>query len=164
MIDEPLVTGADLVGFRGAPFADAVVRAASDGIRAECGWHIAPSIQQTVKLPGGGPVLAVESLHVTAVASITDRDGAPVEGWEWFQDGTIERHSGVFPRWVTVVFTHGYTVCPRELLPVVAERAGAGAAGRIKSEALSGRSVVLEGGYDPASHGVLAKYRLEGGP
>ena len=161
---EPLVQDTELNGFRGAPFPSNVVEAAAESIRTDCEWHIAPSIQETLKVRGGGSVLLLPTLHLTAVASIVDNHGYLVEGWEFFEDGTIERHTGAFPRFVTVTFTHGYTQCPRELLQAIAERAASGAAGRIKSEALAGRSVALEGWYDPATEGALVKYRLSGRP
>lgn len=163
MVDVPLVASADLSGFRGAPFAASVAEAAAESVRAECAWHIAPSVTETVKLRGEGGVVLLPSLRVTGVASITDADGNPVEGWEWWPNGVVEV-SGSFPRIVNVTFTHGYESCPKELLPIIAERAQSQASGRIKSEALAGRSVSLEGGYDPVTSVVLARYKLNGGP
>lgn len=159
-----LIQAADLVGFRGAPFAAAVLAAAAESVRADCEWHIAPSVTETRKLRGGDRVLILRSLRVTAVTSILDADGNAIDGWDWWENGVVERRSGVFPKSVTVTFTHGYTTCPKELLPIIAERALSQASGRIKSEALAGRAVSLEGGYDPAGSGVLAKYALNGRP
>lgn len=159
---EPLIQVTDLLGFRGAPFAGNVTQAAAESIRTQCEWHIAPSVEETVKLRAGGSVVLLPSLHVTAVASVTGNHGTAVTGWEWFPNGVLEKPDG-FPAFVTVTFTHGHPTCPVELLPIIAERAVSQASGRIKSEALAGRSVSLEGGYDPASAGVLAKYTLNGG-
>jgi hypothetical protein len=163
MVDAPLVDVADLSEFRGAPFTAVVVGAAADSVRSECGWHVAPSASEVVRLRGGSRVLLLPSLHVTAVASITDGDGNAVTGWDWFENGVVELPSSSFPRVVSVTFTHGYESCPQALLPIIAERASAQASGRIKSEALAGRSVSLEGGYDPVAAGVLARYTLNGG-
>lgn len=160
MVDAPLVEAVDLSEFRGAPFTLAVVGAAAESVRDECGWHIAPSAMESVRVRGGSRVVLLPSLHVTDVASVVDGDGVAVTGWDWFENGVLELPSGVFPRVVSVTFTHGYASCPRALLPIVAERASAQAAGRIKSEALAGRSVSLEGGYDPVTAPVLARYKL----
>lgn len=164
MVNVPLIAAADLAGFRGAPFSAQVTEAAAESVRSECDWHLAPSVTETVKLRGGGGVLILPSLRVTAIASITGVDGTVVDGWEWMPNGVVERMAGAFPRFVNVTFTHGYDACPKELLPIIAERAQSQASGRIKSEALAGRSVSLEGGYDPATEGALAKYRLNSRP
>lgn len=163
MVNEPLVTDADLTGFRGAPYPASVLGAAYESVRDECGWHIAPAVEQVVKLRGGSSVILLPSLCVTAVASVVDFDGLTIDGWEWYPNGVIESGSGTFPRTVTVTFTHGYATCPKALLPVIAERAQSQAAGRVKSESLGGRAVSLEAGYDPATEAALAKYRLNYG-
>lgn len=162
MANVPLVVAADLTGFRGAPFATQVVEAASESVRSECDWHVAPSITETVKLRGGGGGLILPSLRVTAVASITGVDGTVVDGWEWMPNGVVERTAGAFPRFVNVTFTHGYTACPKELLPIIAERALSQASGRIKSEAAGGVSLSVESSYDPVGAAVLSRYRLPG--
>lgn len=158
-----LIQAADLNGFRGSPFADNVAEAAAESVRAECGWHIAPPVTETLKIRTYGSVILLPSLHVTAVTSVTDSAGTLVTGWELFEGGILEFFTDT-PAYVTVTFTHGYPVCPKELLPIIAERAVSQASGRIKSEALAGRSVSLEGGYDPAASAVLARYKLNGRP
>lgn len=163
MVDVPLIDSVDLAGFRGAPFSPAVVEAAAESLRSECGWHIAPVAEDTVRLRGGGSILLLPSLRVSGVASVVDGEGVAVTDWEWFESGVLERAGG-FPRVVVVTFTHGYDWCPRELLPVIAERASSQASGRIKSEALAGRSVSLEGGYDPITDRLVSRYKVNGGP
>lgn len=159
---EPLIQPAELNGFRGAPFPGNITEAAAESIRTQCEWHIAPSLDATLKVRAGGSVILLPSLHVTAVASVVDNHGTAVAGWEWYPNGILERPAG-FPAFVSVTFTHGYPACPKELLPIIAERAVSQASGRIKSEALAGRSVSLEGGYDPDAARILAKYTLFGG-
>lgn len=159
----PLAAAADLVDFRGAPFPDPVTQAAGESVRSECGWHIAPQLEQTIKVrTGGADTVLLPSLKVFAVLSVVDRDGAAVAGWEVYEDGVLERPGG-FPDIVTVTFVHGYTSCPKDLLGIIAERASASAGGRVKSEALAGRSVQLEGGYDPITQTTIAAYRLSWG-
>jgi len=159
----PLVAVSDLVGFRGAPFPAAVTQAAAESVRSECGWHIAPRIEQTIMVrTGGGDTVLLPSLQVAEVASVTDRAGAAVDGWEVWSNGILERPGG-FPRTIVVTFTHGYTACPKDLLGIIAERASAQAAGRVKAESLAGRSVQLDGGYDPLTQTIINAYRLTGG-
>jgi hypothetical protein len=161
---EPMVVVSDLAGFNGGPFAAPVVDSAADSIRDECGWHIAPEVTDVMKFRGeGSAVILLPTLKLVSVISVTDRDGHPVGGVDWLENGILECAGG-FPPYVEVTFVHGYRVCPRSLLAVVAERAAARSKGRVKSEALAGRSVSLEGGYDSATSAVLAKYRLRGGP
>lgn len=158
---DPLIQPADLVGFRGAPFSAKVTSAAAGSVRAQCEWHIAPVVTETKKLRADGTVLLLPSLHVTEIDSIVDVDGNEITGWDWLPEGIIERLAG-FPRFVSVTFTHGYTACPEELLPIIAERALAQASGRVKAESLAGRSIQLEPGVDPTSASVLGKYALNG--
>lgn len=162
----PLATAAELAGFKGAPFEDSVVHAAGESIRDECGWHIGPSARTTVRYRGvkgaTAPIIILPTLRLTNVLTVTDKAGNPLDGLDWLENGVLERDGG-FPPWVEVTFQHGYDSCPKALLPIIAERAAAASRGRIKSEALSGRSVSLEGGYDPASSAVLSKYKLRGG-
>ena len=45
------------------------VRAAQGAVRRYCGWHVAPSITETLRLDGyGGRVLTLPSKHITAIA------------------------------------------------------------------------------------------------
>lgn len=159
----PLVQPADLGGFRGAPFEETVVTAAGESIRSECGWHIAPALEQTTRIRTGRlDTVNLPSLHVVDVVSVLDRDGAPVTGWDWWEHGVLDRPGG-FPETITVTFRHGYEACPKDLYGIIAERSGSQATGRIKAEALMGRSVQLDGGYDPNTPAILAGYRLNPG-
>lgn len=160
---EPMATASSLAGFNGGPFTDAVVAAAGDSIRDQCGWHIAPEATTTMKFRGDGRLILLPTLRLTDLTSVKDRDGNLVEGVDWFENGILERADG-FPSYVEVTFRHGYRTTPRSLLPILAERASASARGRVKSESLAGRSVSLDGGYDPLSEGTLAAYTLPGRP
>lgn len=158
----PLAQAQDLAAFRGGPFHADVVTAAAQSVRSECGWHIAPSIEQKIAVrTGGSDTVLLPSLRVTAVTAVTDRRGGTVDGWEAWSNGILERPGG-FPDAVEITFTHGYETCPPDLLPIIAERAAAQASGRIKAEALAGRSVQLEGGYDPVTQTTLNAYRIAG--
>src|SRR5690242_2309236 len=104
----PLVSAAALDGFRGAPFADPVVEAAAETVRADCGWHIAPVATQTVRLRTGRmDSVNLPSLRVLEVLAVTDRDGNPVTGWDYWEHGVLDRPGG-FPDTISVTFRHGY--------------------------------------------------------
>lgn len=159
----PLVSAAALAGFRGAPFPETVVEAAAETVRADCGWHIAPEVEQTIKVRTyGADNVNLPSLKVAEVLSVVDRDGTPVTGWEDWENGMLERPGG-FPETIVVTFRHGYPSCPKDLHGIIAERSGSQVTGRVKAESLAGRSVQLDGGYDPNTPAILAAYRLEPG-
>ena len=160
----PLADTAALAGFRGGPFQSAAVEAAGDSIRAYCGWHIAPVIRERRRLRVEGDLLLLPSLRVQDVHAVTTAAGAEVPGWEWEGDAVVRLPRHTRMRVVDVEFTHGWLDCPPALRPVLAERAAASAAGRVKQESIGGRSVVLEGGYDPAGNAAVDRYRLPGRP
>lgn len=98
-------------------------------VRSFCGWHIAPSRTETVSVRGrGSKTLLLPSLHVTAIASVTD-DGALLvddEDYTWSDAGVITHESTFGTGLVTVAFTHGHTTPPAEveaIVQAVAQRA-----------------------------------------
>lgn len=157
MVD--LATVDDLAGLPGGPFSPEAVRAAGEIVRRMCGWHVAPSVTETILVDSpGGDVLWLPSRHVTDVATVRDMTGSdPVDltGWRWSEAGLL---SGRFPagfRAVEVTLTHGYPSCPADLLPVVADRTRR----RVMAESLGARSVT----YGTESNHLLdslAGYRL----
>lgn len=163
MEDEALAVAADLAGFKGAPFSPQIVEGAADSVRSDCGWHIAPLLTTTKKMRGGGTVLILPTLNLVEVVSIKTTSGADVTDFDWLDNGVIERRHG-FPRFVEVVFRHGYEKCPPALLGVIAERASSGSYGRVKQESIGGRSVSLDSGYDSVGGAVVQKYTLPGRP
>lgn len=91
-------------------------------VRDYCGWHIAPNRDETITVDGsGGRILDLPSLHVTAVASVTE-DGTLLEptSYVWRDWGVIER---VGCAWgtgkVEVELSHGYTPVPPNITAVV---------------------------------------------
>lgn len=160
-----LVEASALVGFRGGPFPSSAVQAATDAVRTECGWHIAPVITQAARLRVEGDLILLPSLRVHEVLTVTTANGAAVTGWQWEGDAVVRLPShcrGL--RVVDVTFRHGYSACPPALLPALAERAAAHTGGRIKQESLGGRSVSLEGGYDPTTTAAMDRHRLHWRP
>lgn len=163
MVNVALADASELAGFKGAPFVPATVEGAADSIRSDCGWHIAPVVTTVKKMRGGGVVLILPTLNLVEVVSIKTSDGTVLSGFDWLDNGVVERRHG-FPRFMEVTFRHGYEKCPPALLGVIAERASSGSYGRVKQESLGGRSVSLDSGYDSVGGAVVQKYTLPGRP
>jgi hypothetical protein len=124
------------------PVAPAPTDQAVAAVRAYCGWHIAPARTETLTVDGpGGNTLCLPTLHVTAVAKVTENgtDLDPDTGYNWSEAGIIRRSwstnttSGYCGWWTTnlrgisVELTHGYTEWPIELagiIQAVADRIG----------------------------------------
>lgn len=116
--------------------------AAVAAARAFCGWHIAPSVTQTVTLDGGwSSVLILPSLHVTAVASVVN-DGTPITAPDWSPAGMVRRGDcGVWSgkyQGVTVTFTHGYDRLPMDLQAVLTTMASRGVTAPQGSQLVAG--------------------------
>lgn len=123
-----LALPADLVDFPGAPFPPSIVEAACEAVRRDARWHIAPPVTETVTVDsGGGTLLVLPTLRMTAVTEVRDVTGDAPEvltGWRKSSAGLLYRSSGwpVGLAAVEVDLTHGHDVCPPELLPVIAAR------------------------------------------
>lgn len=139
-----------LVGVPTPGLEPELVLAAAAQVRGICGWHIAPSLTETVKLPWerrGRYVLP--SLRVTAVTSVTVNGTAVA--FDWSPNGQLQiaptfgsfglpsaNGPGLWTgglRGVAVTFTHGYAVCPDDVRQVVLSRAGRLGSERVRSEA-----------------------------
>lgn len=128
--DGPLLSGIDLDGYPGAPFAPNIALAVGESIRSEAGWHIAPSVTETLTLEGnGGRWLILPTLYLTAVTEVrdvTDPDSPVVLG-DWsaaktprFRAGCLRRDCGWPCTDLEVDIVHGYDSCPSDLLPAAA--------------------------------------------
>jgi hypothetical protein len=166
----PLVLPDDLEDFPGAPFADSVVRAAGESVRADAGWHIAPIITETVTVDGPGPngLLLLPSLRVLSVAAVTDLTGdnpVQLDGWRLAGSGMLLRRQG-WPSGAAaleVVLTHGLDETPAELFPVVAARCQRSSVNSvIAQESLGARSVSYNvGRLEPETNdSALDRYRI----
>lgn len=108
------------------------MRAAAEEVRNYCGWHIAPSVTETIDklIIGSQGIILVPSLYVTDVANVVVDDNQVLDqrGYHWFQQGFIETRSPVYRHGFSglagagspvcsVTLTHGYQTCP---LPVKA--------------------------------------------
>lgn len=106
-------------------------------VRTYCGWHIAPSREETVVLDGpGSQVLLLPSLYVTAIASVVEAgvELDPANDYQWSRSGVVNRWYGAtWPdagtcghgwwtsqlRGIEVTMTHGYETVPVEVTGVV---------------------------------------------
>lgn len=167
----------------GASVTQDQVDTIAEGIRLECGWHIAPVITETIKVDSDGTsVLRLPTRKMTGLTSVTDTaTGEPIlvnpeTGWsaagllslgdEGFIPGRSWSSSyrpgfGRFPagfRAVTVTFSHGYEVCPSDILRYIVSASRS----RIIAETLVGRSVTFSPGSSDifAASTTLDKYRL----
>jgi len=120
---------------------DLLLSIASELIADEAGWHIAPSVTETLRLDGpGGTVLNLPSKHVTNIEEIAwaDRRLAepivyPTANYVWNKAGIVELTDSHAPWWlswtpddvlpgypgwptlvdsISVTLTHGYAEPP----------------------------------------------------
>lgn len=160
----PLVESDDLENFPGAPFPADVISSASQGVRAAAGWHIAPVLVETLTLDhDGGRVLWIPTGKLLAVSEIRDVSGSTprvLSGWSVsLRLGLVERRS-----WpcgfsaIEIDIEHGYSECPEDLLPVIAD----GAQRRVRQQTAGPFSVTYATDSDEGSPfaAALARYRL----
>ena len=158
MVDEPLASMPEGVD-------EAAWDAACAAVRAYCGWHVAPSVTQTITVDGpGGSLLFLPTLHLTDVSSITS-DGTAVTDPEWSEAGMVRGSWTERFRGVTVTMTHGYTSCPDEIVGVLREAADRGVEGSAVSQVGQVRAGGVGGVPGAASfmleqRAVLDRYKL----
>lgn len=154
-----------LNSFRGAPFPPEAVESAVDSIREQCGWHIAPVREDTVDVyTVGRREFMLETLLALEVSEVRDADNPNAEPFTGRlrvqRNGRVVALSGRLPEYARVTFTHGHEAFPGGLLPVVADRANAWSAGRIRSESLASRSISVDAGVDPLTEPMIARFRV----
>ncbi|MDZ7910807.1 MAG: hypothetical protein U5O16_03075 [Rhodococcus sp. (in: high G+C Gram-positive bacteria)] len=137
---------------------------ASGAVRAYCGWHVAPVVEEKIVLDGhGGTVLDLPTLRLVSINEVKVQ-GAVVPDVEWSGDGMLR---GQWPdRWrsIEVDMRHGYDA-PADLLGVVLD-----AAARAVNSELGGHAETIGPFSFSASEGstalfdhelrVLDRYRL----
>lgn len=147
---------------------------AEAAVRAWCGWHVSPVIEETLTLDGNGTNrLALPSNMVHAVNELLV-DGMPVEGFSFSRDGWIQLPAGCItprrPGCITAVITHGWDSVP-DVQKVIADftaRAAMGAPGSIASQRAGTQYVAYAthngeatgGGLLSTEKALLEKYKL----
>lgn len=115
--NDPIVFTSDLDQFQ-AGDAQAALEDWTAEVRGFCGWHVTPSVTETITVDGSGRgLIMLPSLHVTAVTSVTE-DGVALlpADYTWNAAGCLARVGTRF--WstaassVTVTFTHGHASAP----------------------------------------------------
>lgn len=105
---------------------DTLIEWASSEVRSYCGWHIAPSLSETITRDSdGGKVLFLPTMYLTDITELTI-DGDEVDDIDaavsWSEFGLVRRTSGqCWPdayRSVTLKITHGYQDTPGEIAKV----------------------------------------------
>lgn len=150
-----------------------LLAAASDVIRSECGWHIAPVIDDQIVT--GGPyahLLFLPTLRLVELLSLTsDGDTVDLADVRWSDNGVLEGHWSHRRGSVTVNFRHGYDQVPagmKALACAVAARAALSPTG-ITREQVGSVSVTysqtapgVAGGITLLEHekSYLARYSL----
>ena len=143
--------------------ADFWLAAAHDSVRRECGWHVAPVIEQTLVLDGGGgDTLLLPSRRVVELLEVLN-DGVDVTADVDFSTaGILELRGGRWTRRlgrISVKLRHGWEL---EEVPEVAAliatlaRRGASSPGIVAQQAVNGASVgYLTAGGAPISIPLL---------
>lgn len=164
-----------------------IVRSAGEIVRDYCGWHISPSIAETIGKVriGGQGIIMLPSRYVTAVSSLTITSPAGdvlLDGttdYDWYQSGYIEAKTPLWrygygqyghstPGLASVALEHGYDECPLPVKSVVFElmqTASVETAGNVKAIASPGYHIQW-GNLDGATLNAgqisrLSKYRIE---
>lgn len=139
-------------------------------VRDYCGWHIAPSQTDTVRIYGtplGQPVL-LPSMYVTAIVSVTDQ-GTLLDPsvYDFEQAGILRRIDGYL--WSTgdgvieVTFTHGYTDVPPAVTRAVQSIASQLPNG-LRSRSAGPFSESYFNDLSPMDRASLSRYRIPVGP
>jgi hypothetical protein len=148
---------------------------ASALIRSYCGWNLYPSTSETLTVDGSGAaVLALPTLHVSAVTSVKEDgealtlDTPAIQGdYEWSASGFLRRIGASWTtklRGVVVVATHGYADAPLEVQAVCLQAAARAVADPFgaKREFAGGVQVdyTVPGGLSDMEKLVLDRHRV----
>lgn len=115
----------------GANRAQEYLAAAEQAVRAYCGWHVAPVVDEALTLDGSGTnTLFIPTLRVVAISAITNGDQVlDPATLEWSADGFARLPYGQLwtdkLRGVNIQLRHGYQAAPDlvEIIRAMAARA-----------------------------------------
>jgi len=142
---EALTTRDEFYAFTGMTLpedrVDLLLDIASGIVRARCGWHIAPSVTETLTVDGSGSsLLALPTLHLTALSSVTeDGEVVDLDDVQWSTVGLLTRATAWTTRLngVSATITHGHTTAPAAVVGIVlmaAARASASPTGVVREQ------------------------------
>lgn len=155
----------DLAGLPGAPFEDEAVTQAGEAIRNALGWHLAPSVEETLTVDSpGGVNVYLKTKYLTDVAEVRDvTAGTVLTGWTFTRLGRMRRRSG-WPCDHVLEFdvTHGLEDCPDELLPIGAAiaRSGSSSSNVLKARTAGPFREEYADGFSQGQMGVLDTYKI----
>lgn len=88
---------------------EAKLAAVSAAVRSYCGWHVAPALECSCELDGGGATLWLPCMGVSTVSSV-EVAGEPCEGYQWAPRGELRLPSRAPDalRCVSVAFVAGF--------------------------------------------------------
>lgn len=137
-------------------WADAVAK-----VRGYCGWHIAPVVTEDIVLDGpGGPVVALPTLRLVDLVSITD-DGSAVTDPEWSRSGIVRRYHWTHKyRGITATIEHGYDAWPDDLTQATLELVNAPTTARVSSVTSGTHQVSFATSAETPTSDTLDRYRL----
>lgn len=154
------------------------LQAAQASVRRFCGWHVAPSLTETVTVDAyGGRTLLLRTKHLTGLESVLVDDEDVTDRVRWSPAGILTLRAGCWPDdvgAVTLNMTHGYGAeeVPDvvALIATIAKRASS-QPGIVASQSVNGASVsFLTAGGAPLSvpllgieKDALEAYRLNWG-
>lgn len=170
----PIALPTDLDNYQSGDQQTLIDQATAE-VRRYCGWHITPSVTESVTVDGSGHTfVSLPSLHVTAVTAVTE-NGVLLDSssYEWSTIGQLWRPwpwTGHY-RSVTASITHGFPDVPEDVRAVVlavAARAKASPDGVTRrqtgavSESYSQTGFNVAGGVSLLQHekDALARYKL----
>jgi hypothetical protein len=140
-------------------------------VRAHCGWHIAPSVSETVNVwsPDGCAVF-LQTLNLTAITTIVQDSVTLASSSYIFETyGTVRTVPGSYFSKLTrlaVTFVHGYTELPDDVKNVVlglAQRSISDTRGLVPG--MGGQQVVVQSAgpqLTDADKAKLAPYAISG--
>lgn len=109
------------------PRLEPALGAVSGLVRMACRWHIAPTLACTYVTGGGGKLIQLPALAVTAVDGVTENGATLAPGqFEWRREGLLRRTQfrAWAPGWnsVSVDYKSGFDQVPAEIAEIVVSR------------------------------------------
>jgi hypothetical protein len=137
-------------------------------VRSWCGWHIAPSATETVKVESeGGRVILLPSLHVTDVTAVRDESGSVIATYKWRENGIVRGYWRAEELYAFDI-THGYDEMPPEIQAIIDQIDADGVGSRAVTAESAGAFSRSFGTADLESQplsvrAVIARYKLNPG-